>query len=291
METVTARRFLLWSCAILGLIHAELLAAPAPEEVRRAFADVRNDDVKHNCSNAAEWLLKYREELKDDLLAELYRTDRQGRDAILHVLFNTDSFQPDERFIRFVFARMSEGDRYVKSGMIFKDPLERLPWSGSHWEAWRYIDEHFPLFDPYVKEEIARSEDPFFLWAAAWLAKHRGIFAEYGPLFTTEVLRRAAASLKKDDVEFNASRAVRLFLILGDQSLPALREVVGSADPQAKMLARATIDALGGKRKAFGFLVSKLDLTQVLFGPGVDEPAWVSEAAQPYVSDDNRPYP
>lgn len=291
METVTPRRFLFWSCAVLGLIQAEAFAAPPPEEVRRAFADIRNDDVRHNCSHAAEWLLKYREEIKEDLLAELYRTDRQGRDAILHVLFNTDSFQPDERFIRFVFVRMSEGDRYVRSGMIFKDPSDRLPWSGSHWEAWRYIDEHFQFFEPYVKEEIGRSEDPFVLWAAAWLAKQRGILGEYGPLFTLEVLRRAAASLKKDDVEFNASRAVRLYLLLGDQSLPALREVVGSADPQAAMFAKATIDALGGKRKAFGFLVSKLDLTQVLFGPGVDEPEWVSEAAEPYVADDDRPYP
>ncbi|MDP9098831.1 MAG: hypothetical protein M3N48_07545 [Verrucomicrobiota bacterium] len=291
METVTARRFLLWSCAILGLIQAEVLAAPPPEEVRRAFADIRNDDVKHNCSNATEWLLKYREELKEDLLAELYRTDRQGRDAILHVLFNTDSFQPDERFIRFVFARISEGDRYVTSGMIFKDPAERLAWSGAHWEAWRYIDDHFPLFEPYVKEEIARSEDPFFLWAAAWLAKQRGILGEYGPLFTTEVLRRAAANLKQDEIGFNASRAVRLFLLLGDQSLPALREVAAGKDPQGSMLAKATIDALGGKRKAFGFLVSKLDLTQVLFGPPVVEPEWVAEEAQPYIDDDHRPYP
>jgi hypothetical protein len=98
-------------------------------------------------------------------------------------------------------------------------------------------------------------------------------------------------SLKKDEVRWNASRAVRLCLLLGDQSIPVLREVVGGKDPQAAMFARATIDALGGKRKAFGYLVSKVDVTQVLFGPGVDEPEWVSEAAEPYVSDDDRPYP
>jgi hypothetical protein len=290
METVP-RRFLLWSCAILGLIQGDLSAAPPPEEVRRAFADIRNDNVPHNCAHAVEWLLKYREELKDDLLAELYRTDRQGRDAILHVLFNTDSFQPDERFIRFVFARMNDEDRYVKSDMIFKEPLDRLPFSGSHWEAWRYIDEHFELFEPYVKEEIGRSESPFVLWAAAWLAKRRGIFAEWGPLFTPEVVRRAVVSLKKDEIRFNASRAVRLCLLLGDQSIPVLREVSGDADPQAAMFARATIDALGGKRKAFGYLFSKVDLTQVLFGPPVTEPDWISDAGEPYFSDANRSYP
>ncbi len=290
MGMVTPGRFLLWSCAIIGLIPVNLSATPPPEEVRRAFADIRTDNVPHNCAHATEWLLKYREELKDDLLAELYRTDRQGRDAILHVLFNTESFQPDERFIRFVFARMSEGNQYVKSDMIFKDPLDRLAWSGAPWEAWRYIEEHFELFDPYLKEEIGRTESPFVLWAAAWLAKHRGILADYGPLFTPEVLRRATVHLRKDQIRFNASRAVRLFLLLGDQSIPALREVSGDADPQAAMFARATVDALGGKRKAFGYLVSKLDLSQVLFGPAVEEPEWLSEAAEPYVSDEKLAY-
>jgi hypothetical protein len=290
MGTVAPGRFLLWTCAIIALIQAELSAAPPPEEVRHAFADIHTDNVPHNCAHATEWLLKFREELKDDLLAELYRTDRQGRDAILHVLFNTASFQPDERFIRFVFARMGEGDQYVKSDTIFKDPLDRLAWSGSHWEAWRYMDEHFPLFEPYLKEEIGRTESPFVLWAAAWLAQHRGILADYGPLFTPEVLRRATVHLRKDQIRYNASRAVRLFLLLGDQSIPALREVSGDADPQAAMFARATIDALGGKRKAFGFLVSKLDLSQVLFGPPVQEPEWLSEAAEPYVSDEKLAY-
>jgi hypothetical protein len=291
MGMVARRRFLFWSCAIIAVIQADhLSAAPPPEEVRQAFADIHTDNVPHNCAHATEWLLKYREELKDDLLAELYRTDRQGRDAILHVLFNTESFQPDERFIRFVFARMSEDNRYVKSDMIFKDPLDRLAWSGAHWEAWRYMDEHFELFDPYLKEEIGRTESPFVLWAAAWLAKHRGILTDYGPLFTPEVLRRATVHLRQDQIRYNASRAVRLFLLLGDQSIPVLREVSGDADPQAAMFAQATIDALGGKRKAFGYLVSKLDLSQVLFGPGVQEPEWLSEAAEPYVSDEKLAY-
>jgi hypothetical protein len=98
-------------------------------------------------------------------------------------------------------------------------------------------------------------------------------------------------SLKKDEIRFNASRAVRLCLLLGDQSIPVLREVSGDADPQAAMFARATIDALGGKRKAFGYLFSKVDLTQVLFGPPVTEPDWISDAGEPYFSDANRSYP
>jgi len=290
MAASRARLFFLWPLAFCGLIQTTMLAAPPPEELRRAFADIRSDEVPHNCEHATEWLLKYREELKEDLLAELYRTDRQARDAILHVLFNTESFQPDERFVRFLFARMAEEDRYVKSNMIFKDPLDRLAWSGAHWEAWRFADDHFQLFEPYVKAEIGTTESTFVLWAAAWIAKRRGILSDYAPLFTPEVLRRAAANLKQDQVRYNASRSVRLFLLLGDQSLPALREISTAGDAQAAMLAKATIDALGGKRKAFGYLVAKVDITQVLFGPPVREPAWISEAAEPYVYNE-RPYP
>jgi len=289
VKAVTPRQRYFWLGAAIAVCGGQLWAAPPAEELRYALGGIRDDKVPHNCSRAAEWLLKHREELKEDLLAELYRTDRQGRDAILHVLFNTDSFQPDERFIRFMFARMEEGDRYVKSDSIFKSA--DLAWSGSHWEAWRYIDDHFELFEPYVKEAIGTSENPFVPWAAAWLAKQRGLMADYAPLFTPEVMRRAATNLGTDEHRYNASRAVRLFLLLGDQSLPVLRDAARNGDRQAKMLAQATIDALAGKRKAFGYLVSKVDITQVLFGPPVNEPQWIGDAAEPYVNDEEKAYP
>jgi hypothetical protein len=79
-------------------------------------------------------------------------------------------------------------------------------------------------------------------------------------------------------------------LLLGEAAVPALREVMGSKNRQAAMLAKATIDAIAGKRKAFGYLVSELDLTQPLFGRPGDEPEWVAEAAAPYVDNPNLRY-
>src|SRR5437588_582868 len=156
-------------------------------------------------------------------------------------------------------------------------------------ELRRAFADNLQLFQPYVKAEVGSTESVFVLWATAWVAKRRGTLNDYAPLFTPEVLRKAAANLKQDQVRYNASRAVRLFLLLGDQSIPTLREVCGAGDPQAAMLAKATIDALGGKRKAFGYLVAKLDITQVLSGPEIKEPDWISDAAEPYVYND-RPY-
>jgi len=274
---------------LAGVITSPVLAAPTSEEIRRAFIDIRDDNIPHNCEHATEWLLKYRDEIIDQLVAELYRSDRQGRDAILHVLFNAPSFQPDERFVRFMFTRMNEENRYVKSNMIFKDTSGRVRWSGAHWEAWRFINDHFDLFEPYVKEEVSKTDSALVLWSAAWLAKWRGFFDNYAPLYTPEVLRKAALHLRNDKISYNASQAVRLFLLLGDQSLPTLREAQASGDQQTKMLAKATIDALAGKRKAFGYLVSKLDITEVLFGERVNEPEWLYDAVQPYLANE-RPY-
>src|SRR4051812_42860013 len=132
-------------------VCSSLKGASSAEEFRRAMANLRSDRVPHNCQRATTWLLKHREEVKDDLLAELYRADYQARDAIFHVLLNTPSFQPDERFIRFLLARLPEQNKHVWSGMIFEDAADRMAGSGVHWEAWTYMKDHFELFDPYLK--------------------------------------------------------------------------------------------------------------------------------------------
>ena len=84
-------------------LTASLSPAQSPDQVRRAFIDLHDDKIPHNCDHATAWLFKYREQLKDQLIDELYKTDWQGRDAICHILWNTNSFQPDERFIRQTF--------------------------------------------------------------------------------------------------------------------------------------------------------------------------------------------
>jgi hypothetical protein len=271
---------------LAGTAISHAIAAPSPDEIRRAFADIRDDKIKHNCEHATEWLLKCREEIKDDLLAELYRTDYQGRDAIFHVLFNTASFQPDERFIRFLMARMPEANHHVASDTIFKDQSGRLPVSGAAWEAWFFINDRYAQFEPYLKEEVGKTDSPFYLWAAAWLAKTRGVMAEYAPLYTPEILSRVAVNLKSDNEGSNASQTVRLYLLLGDQSVSALQEITRSGDSQAVNLAKATLDALKGKRRAFGYLNAKVYLTSVLFGSKVGEPGWLDELTEPFAHND-----
>jgi hypothetical protein len=247
--------------------------AQTPEEVRRAFADLHDDKVPHNCEHATDWLLKNREQLKDDLVDELYKTDWQGRDVIFQILLGTSSFVPDERFIRFFASTLPERE--------------------NDGEAWQFINNHFDQFDPLLKEQVRkmsnRSHDMYTVWATAWLAKKRGVFDQYAPLFTPSVLNEVAKNLKDDTESYNASQGIRLFLLLGDQSLPTLREATKSSDNQTASLARATIDALSGKRKAFGFLASKTLLDFTPFGPRPETPDWLSDATEPYRERDTYP--
>jgi hypothetical protein len=65
---------------------------------------LRSDHIKPNRGQATDWLYVYREALKDQVAQELYQTDRQGKDPLLYVLFNTRSFIADDRFRRLVMG-------------------------------------------------------------------------------------------------------------------------------------------------------------------------------------------
>jgi hypothetical protein len=233
------------------------------------------------------------------MLEELYRTDRQGRDAILQILFQTPSFVPDERFLRFVVARLGEEDIYVSNSII--DTFmhyERLPngepgrlngFNGAHHDAWIFIDAHFEAFEPLLREQIGKTKSMWTLWGTAWLFKKCGILPKHAAKYTPEVLALVAGNLRSDNIEGNASQATRLFLILSDQGLPILRQAAKSPDTQQRSLAQALIDALAGSRAGFGFLNSKVWLKTTPFGPEVEEPEWLSPATEPYRDEESYP--
>lgn len=249
------------------------LFAQKPDQVRRAFVDLRDDDVPHNCEHATEWLFKYREQLKDQLIDELYQTDWQGREAILHILYNTASFKADSRFFDFVTTDLTERN--------------------TRGEDWIFIEQHFGQFKPLLKQLMCktpgRPHGMYVLWCITWLAKKHSALEEFLPLITPEVWTFAASSLKNDDVDNNAGQAVRFCLILADNGLPTLKETTASSDVQAASLARAIIDALKGSHDAFGFLGSKVALERTPFGPQVETPAWHAELVEKYMGQERYP--
>jgi hypothetical protein len=310
--------------------------AQTPAEIRQAFVDLRDDKVPHNCDHATDWLTKYRDQIKRELNDELYKTDWQGRNAICTILFNTPSFEPDERFIRQSLLLLRDDEilynaketsewlaqRADKITPLLLDELYKSDFQGREQIAhilyetksflpderfmrfiaakmveddtdegdWKYVYDHFETFEPLLKTAIEKSRnrthDMYLLWATAWVMKKRGELERFSQVFSPAVMSAAAVHLKNDDQSSNAGWAVRFFLLLGDRSLGPLREMARSKDPQTRSLANATIDALGGSRKAFGYLQARVELTRTPFGPVVSDPDWLEAVTAPYRGND-----
>ena len=237
-------------------------SAQTKEDVRKAFRNLRNDRVRYNCSRAAYWLYQRRELLRDQMLGELYLTkDPQERDALLEVLFVTKGFIPDERFARFVVNRLREEDTRCPKYWFLDPELadQSTPGpdlgGGAHHAAFAFMNLHYALFEQLLKNEILNSDDTWEISAIAVLMNARGALAENAELFTPEVLRKVGRSLKNDKVDYNASEAVRVFLLLGKRTLPVLLELSKSSDVQQASLARALTDYLAKKKKdGLGFV-------------------------------------
>jgi hypothetical protein len=286
--------------ALLSLSSS--IVAQTPAEVRSAFKNLRSDHIKHNCGHATDWLFAHREALKDQMTQELYQTDRQGRDALLHVLFNTKSFVADDRFRRFVMARLPEEDTVVSNLDIVVDSApssDAAHWTGTvqaHWEAWDYIDTYFKDFEPLLKDAISHSDSIFVLWGTTWmLAKHH-VLNEIHNLYTDEIMGRIVSNLKDDNIPYNAGQAVRIFLLLGKQGIPTLQHSASSSDNQMASLSRALIDAIQyGKHEAFGYISARVTINLAPVVEQRKDPPWLGELTAKYKDEYQKnpdvPYP
>jgi hypothetical protein len=166
----------------LFLVFAPDVRGQTKDEVRKAFRNLRNDHIRYNCSRAAYWLYKHRETLRDQMLEELYQTkDTQERDVLLDLLFSTESFLPDEKFARFVVNRFREEDTRVPPGWLvipardLGDDSHPDAFRGeAHHRAFGFMNAHYSLFEPLLKNEIGASDDTWEIWSIAALMNARG---------------------------------------------------------------------------------------------------------------------
>lgn len=290
MRKPTPRTITSWLAVMMLLLPAAAMGQ-VDKEVQRAFAALRSDKVKHNCGEAISALFSRREELKDALVDELYRTDEQGRGALMFILYNTKSFTPDDRFLQLVMRILPADQKNVSRRCGCDLPITVR--DDGHLDQivgrWQYVDTHFEQFEPLLTPLISTTKDSWMLWAIAWMYKKHGIFESKADLFTREVLGVATANLANDNVSWNAAAAVRLFLIFGDKSVPLLQAATRSRDAQARYFAKATLDALKGEHRAFGYLGSKVDLSETVVGDKVIEPEWMGDLVADYMDKDTYP--
>jgi hypothetical protein len=242
--------------------------ADLAEQTRIAFRNIRSDDIPRNAVTAADWIIQNRNQLVPELQDELYRTDRQGRDVILYALMATKSFEPDARFCRTLVSRLNDEDRHVRNGdlLLF-----------AHWRAWKFIDSHYQLFRPLILENLQTTDDMWCIWGTICLLQKRQQLIAELPHFSPHLWETVATNLRADAVGGNAGQAVRFYLIIGKPSLPHLEPLAKSDEEQTRDLAAATIDAMNGSRRAYGFLASQISIDRDVFGRGVDSPEWLSD--------------
>jgi hypothetical protein len=261
-------------------------AAVPPDQLASAFQNIRSDDIPHNAETACAFLYAHRDELTPEFLDELYRTDRQGRDVILYALMRTKSYTPDARFCQTLVSRLNEENRNVGN----HDLGIRL---GVHWLAWTYMDRRYDLFKPLLLANLQTTSDMFSIWGTVTLLQKHGDLPAELPKFSQRVWDTAADSLKNDTIEGNAGQAVRFYLLIGPDALPHLRPLTTSQDSQARDLASATIDAIGGSKEAYGFLESTVFIDRDLFtGELKDDPKWLEENIKKWFdnNDEKKPY-
>ncbi len=246
-------------------------SAQTEEQVRLAFRNIRSDDIPHNASIASAWIYRHRNQLTRELLDELYRTDRQGREAILHALMDTKSFQPDARFCRTLVSRLNEEDNLVPNRDL------RLY---VHWLAWRHIDKHYELYKPLLLENLQTTNDMWCIWATVSLLHKHSELTGIIPSFSPHVWDTAANSLRSDRIVGNAGQAVRFYLIIGKTSLPYLQPLTKSSEAQTRNFASATIDAMGGSRRAYGYLGTQIAIDRDIFPGGTGSPEWMYDEVQ-----------
>ena len=161
----------------------------------------------------------------------------------------------------------------------------------AHWEAWKFIDGHFSDFESLLTDNLSRTDSAFVLWGTTWLFDKHGVLNQKLAYYTPQVLSRAAAHLKNDKQGYNATHAVRMFLMLNRHSLPILTDSARSSDPQQRSLARALIDAISsrGNRNAFGFLNAHGTIYFSLIGENDPEPEWMNEVTEKYLDEERQP--
>lgn len=264
-----------------ALLLPMILSAPAgaaadlAEQTRIAFRNIRTDDIPRNAGTAADWIISNRSQLTDELLDELYRTDRQGRDAILFALMATKSFQPDPRFCRLLVSRLNDEDRYVNNSDLLLH---------THWRAWKFIDSHYAMFRTLILENLQTSENMWCIWGTICLLQRHNDLASEVPKFSPHVWETVGRSLRSDDIEGNAGQAIRFYLIIGNSALPYLEPLTKSKEEQTQDLAAATIDAMKGSRRAYGYLVSNVNIGRDVLGRSVPSADWAGEEGDKWAS-------
>lgn len=259
---------------------ASSFAADLDRQLSIAFRHIRNDGIPHNAKVVSAWIYSNRQHITRELLDELYKTDRQGRDVILFALMETEGFRPDDRFRRTLVARLNDEDHVVGN----HDLDLRV-----HWRAFRYINVNYASFRQLLLDNLHRTDDMWCIWGTiSLLDRHNDLEKEF-PKFGKHTWEVISLSLRDDDISYNAGQAVRVFLIIGQPTLPILKELAKSKEEQTGDYASAMIDAMNGSQRAYGYLASQVGIEMDILRRPIPSPDWLKDEAEKWHDHDYGP--
>jgi hypothetical protein len=226
--------------ACLSLVRAGV----GPEKLKRKIIDLRSDRKAENCGAAMDFLSHNVEDQKVQtaLLEELYSTkDWQAKESCLVLLCKAKTFQPDEKFMRLLLARVRDWGRPEffccepagDAGAIF-------------------LVGQTPRFADLIASEIREGFSPKdnSLWyqyvIIRALAKTR-LIDKYADRFPAGYLKSLAENLQNDEITCNAMVATGAFLFLGKVGIPFLKDVPRASDLQGRELASSILSCLSAK--------------------------------------------
>jgi hypothetical protein len=230
--------------ALLGFGHV-VIAGVGPEKLKREILALRSDREDGNCREAMGFLTKNIEEehVRAALLAELYGTkDWQARESCLVLLCRSKSFQPDEKFMRMVLARIHAWGR----------PEHFCCEPGGDVAAVYLVNQvaKYPdLIAGEIRESFSAKDNS--LWVQyviiRALAKAR-LIDRYADRFSPAYLKSLASNLQDDSITCSAMVATGAFLFLGKIGMPVLKDVPHASDLQGREYASSILTCLSGDK-------------------------------------------
>ena len=212
-------------------------SAAGERELDLALQNLADDEVKWNCHQAMYYLYERRAQIKDTLVSRLDGLDWQGQEAVMRILCETASFEPDARFVNLVFSRLHSGSE-----------LDLGPHHSTHYDFIIYLTSHARPFSREIGMQV-RSKDLVVQWAATYILAKAQLLGGCESYDSQAMMSDILANLKDDRVCFNAAYTVRICLLLGSRCLPALRDIMKGGDNQSYQLARLLIDAIAKRSK------------------------------------------
>jgi hypothetical protein len=253
----------------LGLLFLAILVSPVSGEVsdrvlRKRIKDLHNDEIQDNCKSAMAFLRKHVEEpaVKKALLDEFYSTnDAQAKEECMVLLCHSQTFQPDEQFMRAVLKRMHHyGKPSELSSGEGESSSEPAGNAGALLIA-RQANKFTDLILAEIRDDFVAKDNGLWFQYTLIRALAKGhVLDPHADRFSRNYLKRLAENLQDDKIDLNARVAMCAFVFLSKIGVSTLSEVPQSSNLQGRHLALVILSYVSGQTnlRTFGSQLNQL---------------------------------